>query len=47
MSQCLAHASMIDQAAINTMKVKPHHAGELHGVFLCMNDNDKNNSTKP
>ncbi|WP_411882875.1 hypothetical protein [Polaromonas sp. YR568] len=40
---------MTDQATINTMKGKPHHAGELHGVFLCMNDyndndNDKNNS---
>jgi hypothetical protein len=34
---------MTDQATMNTMKVMPL-AGELHGVFLCMNDdNDKSN----
>ena len=38
---------MTDQATINTMKGKPP-AGELHGVFLCMNDYNKNeNSNKP
>lgn len=41
---------MTEQATINTMKGKPHHTGELHGVFLCMNDDhdiDKNNNNKP
>lgn len=41
---------MCNRATINTMKVRPPHAGELHGVFLCMNNNDnnKNNiSNKP
>jgi hypothetical protein len=46
--QCIAN-----RAAINTMKVKPP-PGELHGVFLCMNnyrnncnDDSNSNDTKP